>query len=368
MILIQLNPELNLNNYVTLKDCLAEESNGYLISTMKDNMIGFKYNEKCIFNMHWNKTTLNARGVVFDRETGEVLARPFHKFFNYEEISSKNGLIDILQDEVPDCTKKFRAMEKIDGSLGIIFYHEGWIVKTGGSFYSDQAIWAQKWFNEHVNTEKMNKKSTYCAEILYKEDKHPVKYDYEGLVLLGILDTKTGLESGQKEIEDIAKSMNIHFAKSINFNDFFELYQYAKTLPISSEGVVVTFEDGKKLKIKGEEFLKLQKIFHNLNPKIVWNSFDYNKNDYKAGFIESIPEEMQDLIEISKELKKKYFAILKGIKAFTKTIDISKVHRKTIWTIAGLTYESKILRGAVMNNLYNGNCNFDIWKYIANTL
>ena len=57
------------------------------------------------------KLLRECRGIVFDSKTGEIINRPFHKFFNIngelEECSSKNI----------NLSKKHYWLEKLDGSM-----------------------------------------------------------------------------------------------------------------------------------------------------------------------------------------------------------------------------------------------------------
>lgn len=267
------------------------------------HFIGFKYNEPTVISRDWDDVTLNARGIVFDKATGDIVARPFFKFFNYQELVDGEGKhTDIYTKSVqhgfiPDFSLPFRVMDKLDGSLGIIFwdkYAGRWRVKTGGSFDSDQAKWAQQWFDEHVDTRIMLQSFTYCVEILCKEDVHPISYEKEELVLLSVISNLTGDELLLGDIKLFAEKMGIRYAEVIEFKNFEDVIPYATNLPKDKEGVVVTFQNGFKVKLKGKEFLELQKVFHNLTEKNIWKTFEcavYAKWD---GNIEELNESMSD--------------------------------------------------------------------------
>ena len=292
-------------------------------------LLGFKYTTNTVYSEDWDNVSLHARGIVFDYATGEVLARPFDKFFNLGEmIDTETGVLKPIAgyvkqhlgfDNLSDDYKhqKFRVMDKLDGSLGIAFWTgTDWYVKTAGSFESDQAKWANEWFDMIIDTSILDKSKTYLFEIIYDEDKHPIEYDFEGLVLLGIVDTKTGIEEPLSEILRVAKELNIRHAEVLEFTDFDEVVKYAKNLPKTKEGVVITFENGFKLKVKGDEFLALQKIFHFLTKDVIyenflWNSVDANQETsvkdnliyaFNEGFIVNIPEETEDMKKYAHDL------------------------------------------------------------------
>lgn len=113
----------------------------------------WNYTEKVQFENLWDEITLMCRGLVTDNN-GKIVARPFKKFFNIEE-----------GKHTP--TENFEVWEKMDGSLGIVFWYEGqWIVATRGSFTSDQAIKGAELLKKY-NTDIMSKHLTYCFEIIY---------------------------------------------------------------------------------------------------------------------------------------------------------------------------------------------------------
>src|SRR3982751_5016229 len=99
------------------------------------------YTQRCQWERLWNDLTLHCRGLITDLE-GNVVARPFPKFFNLSEhegheVSAHEGFrlppIDWKQD--------FTALKKYDGSLGILYFaDDGPRLATRGSFTSDQAI------------------------------------------------------------------------------------------------------------------------------------------------------------------------------------------------------------------------------------
>jgi RNA ligase len=140
----------------------------------------WNYSEKVQYDNLFDEVTLQTRGLVTDNN-GNIVARPFRKFFNIEE--NKHSP-----------TSDFDVYEKMDGSLGILFNYEGeWVMATRGSFTSDQAV---KGFEmlKNYDYQKLHKGYTYLFEILFDANRIVVKYDYEDLILLGMIETKTGYE------------------------------------------------------------------------------------------------------------------------------------------------------------------------------
>lgn len=311
------------------------------LNSFNKKLLGFKYTTNTVYSEDWDNVSLHARGIVFDYATGEVLARPFDKFFNLGEmINVETGELKPIAGYVKQHLgfdnlsgdykhQKFRVMDKLDGSLGIAFWTGvDWYVKTAGSFESDQAKWANDWFDMLINPNVLDKSKTYLFEIIYNEDKHPIEYDFEGMVLLGIVDTKTGIEEPLSEILRVAKELNIRHAEVLEFTDFDEVVKYAKNLPKTKEGVVITFENGFKLKVKGDEFLQLQRIFHYLTKDVIyenlrWDVLTYEidlKYAYTNGFIENIPEELTDMKQYADELRCNFMLYLELAMVFGRQI------------------------------------------------
>jgi len=128
----------------------------------------------------WDDVTLSCRGLVTDNR-GKVIARPFKKFFNIEE-----------KQHTP--TEEFDVYEKMDGSLGILFNYKGeWVLATRGSFTSDQSVKGTELLQKY-DYNRLNPDYTYLFEVIYPENRIVCTYDFEDLVLLGMIHTQSGYE------------------------------------------------------------------------------------------------------------------------------------------------------------------------------
>ena len=212
----------------------------------------WNYTPEVQYGQLWDNITLSCRGLVTD-DRGNVLAKPFKKFFNIEE-----------DRHVP--TQDFEVFEKMDGSLGIVFKYNGEVIyATRGSFASDQAKWMEKYGEKYNFKDILVEGFTYLFEIIYPENRIVVDYgDQERLVLLGIIKTETGEEIPYDDILfdgwDIVKKYD-------GIRDYSEL---KGKIDNNAEGFVVRFSNGDRMKIKGEEYLRLHKIMTNISTTGVW--------------------------------------------------------------------------------------------------
>jgi RNA ligase len=228
------------------------------------------------------------RGLVTDH-TGDIVATPFQKFFNIEEGKFTP-------------TEKFEVYEKMDGSLGIVFWFQGqWVVATRGSFTSDQAIKAREILKKY-NTDIMFRHLTFCFEIIYPENRIVLDYgDDEKLVLLGTFD-----KNGKEMDVDMWSQWGFDVVKKYDgINDYKQLKEMVKN---DQEGFVVKFSNGDRVKVKGVEYLRLHKIMTNVTTTGVW---EYLKNGEDVlEILKDVPDEFYDKIKsYAQHLKYGYFQI-----------------------------------------------------------
>jgi len=248
----------------------------------------WNYTEKVQYENLWDEVTLSARGLVTDH-TGDIVATPFQKFFNIEE-----GKFEP--------TENFEVYEKMDGSLGIVFWYEGqWVVATRGSFGSDQAIKGRELLKKY-NTDIMFRHLTFCFEILFPQNRVVVDYgDYEGLVLLGTFD-----KNGKEYDVEMWKEYGFDVVKKYDgINDYKQLKEMVKN---DQEGFVVKFSNGDRVKVKGVEYLRLHKIMTNVTTTGVW---EYLKNGEDVlELLKDVPDEFYKKIQnYVRDLRYGYFQI-----------------------------------------------------------
>ena len=222
----------------------------------------WNYTPKVQYENLWDEITLQARGLVTDNE-GNVVARPFKKFFNIEE-----------NRHTP--TEHFDVYEKMDGSLGILFNYKGeWVLATRGSFTSDQSVKGTELLQKY-DYNRLNPDYTYLFEIIYNSNRIVVDYgDFEDVVLLGMIHTKSSYEvnihSGNDDDVRFKNLLNNLGFNIVRKYDGISDYSYLKhAISDNREGFVVRFSNGDRMKIKGEEYLRLHKIMTNLSTTGVW--------------------------------------------------------------------------------------------------
>lgn len=236
----------------------------------------WNYAQTVQFSGEWTETLRVCRGLVTDNE-GNVVARPFKKFFNLEEkrhVASNN----------------YTIWSKEDGSLGIIFSYRGvWHICTRGSFVSDQSKKGREILEKIEGWDKfLVEGNTYLFEIVYPENKIVLDYGIsEKLIFLGYVNNETGEEFTADMIEQ-----NL-FETPIKY-DFCDYKAISGLNWENHEGFVVWFDNGHKVKIKFEWYLKRHKIVWSLTNRLLWEYLSEGKVDE---LIESLPDEFYDIVK-----------------------------------------------------------------------
>jgi RNA ligase len=213
-----------------------------------NDLILFSYKRECQYKSpeEWNWFEKVSRGLVMNT-SGEIVARPFDKFWNYGEVQPTGEVIEIT--------------EKVDGSLAVIFHHNGqWHVCTRGSFVSEQAIWAEKFLHENYDLRGVQTNNTLLCEIIYPDNQIVIDYgDREDLVLLGIRNNNGSRDWWFSAVKLFANCYGFKTPPCYEVEDIDKLIKKAESLGPDHEGWVVRYSDGTRVKVKGAAYLELHK-------------------------------------------------------------------------------------------------------------
>jgi RNA ligase len=320
----------------------------------------FNYTEDVQYRNKWNRITLACRGLILDTVTGEVIARPWEKFFNFGQ-----------RDNRIDSDGPVEVTDKVDGSLGILYRRpDGKVaIATRGSFASEQALHATAlWQTEYEMYHDFNEvvdEFTFLFEIIYPENRIVCNYgDMDDLVLLGAVHKAQGYYLGPLEANGLLGWLGPvtevwrydHFVDALSFPD-----------RQGKEGVVI--RSGRNIvKLKQADYVELHRIVTNLSPKTIWEMLQAGKTP--RDICSEIPDEFHKYVtDIAEDL----YAKFAGIK-FSATMDFNDIKYK-LWN--GDSDESSIPRRkyaelitksqypALLFNMLDGKPVDDsIWKMI----
>lgn len=254
----------------------AANDNGFVkVQTAANGLRQFTYTQECNYGKHWDQYTELARGLIADND--KVVATPFPKFWNY-------GERDIPIPDLP-----FETYEKVDGSLIIVFHHNGhWCTATKGSFNSQQSSDALVLLQDKYRNESLVPGHTYLFEYVGPSNHIVVHYPEHELVLLSIYNAH-GWEYDYRGVHVYAEHIGCRAAERHAYNSISELLAIAGTLPATSEGFVLRFSNGYRLKIKGDEYCRLHRLISNVTPLAIWEAMQ--AGDDLDAMRKELPEE-----------------------------------------------------------------------------
>jgi tRNA splicing ligase len=330
----------------------------------------YNYSQATQYEGKWDEVTLSCRGVITDDETGEVIVKPFSKFFNYEEIPN----------EVPWLSSEYvYIQDKMDGSLGILFNYRGeWLMATRGSFTSEQAIRGLEILKRNYELGKFQKAVAYICEIIYPENRIVVNYNAEKCVFLGaVLNRHFEWDASNVDELNWTTAMAYFKMSGIRSNDLVktkqvfwkdlghDLYKQLKSMNTpNEEGFVLRFHPSNtRVKIKFDDYVTLHRILTNVSSYDIWeNLMKFDK--LPETMLKDVPDEFYGWVRKT-EAK---------LRANYKTqFNLHLAHVSSIERYGGLSAKDFALRllqveginHGVAFDLYNGKNPADkIWKMI----
>lgn len=247
------------------------------------------YTERTQYERAWSEVTRQCRGLIVHAQTGEIVARPFPKFFNYGE-----------HDEAALSLDEFVTItDKMDGSLGIMYpdpgQPTGYAIATRGSFMSEQAQHA----TELLNSGRYNLPNiwfpgegfTALFEIVYPGNR--IVLDYGGmdeLVYLGVVH----IESGDSQGPAIGCGWEYADGSTGPMAAVFEGHTLGDALSMeprrNAEGIVVHYNrSGLRIKLKQADYVELHKLITGMNARVVWERI--GEGETAEQICAGIPEE-----------------------------------------------------------------------------
>ena len=181
--------------------------------------------------------------------------------------------------------------------------------------------------------------------------------DYEGLVLLGAFNTKSGVEITQTELQKLDG-----FEIVTRYKTWGETFDLLKDeISKDKEGYVIRFKNGFRLKVKGDEYKRLHRILTNISNRDIW---EYLKDDKSFDeILDRVPDEFYGWVkETIKSIMTQYHKIETEYRLlFLRIINDNKEIDKKLFAEIAKKYEYP----SILFSLYN-NKDYKkiIWKLI----
>lgn len=204
------------------------------------------------------KVSREMRGIAFDKATHQIISRPLHKFFNLGE------RLETREEQI-DFTAPHQIVEKLDGSmirtinLGSGKYRLG--TRAG---VTDIAMMAEEFvagknpdtYDTFIHNMLMQNQ-TAIFEFCSRKNRVVIDHPEDRLVLLAVRDNVTGFYMQYDGLEALADLFSLEVAEKM-LNEKSSLSDLAQTVTglVGQEGVIVQFNNGFRIKIKAEDYLR----------------------------------------------------------------------------------------------------------------
>jgi RNA ligase len=121
-------------------------------------------------------------------------------------------------------------------------------------------------------------------------------------------------ELSRTEIEKEAERLNLSICKKYDYT-IERMIELQKTMSDQEEGFVVLFENGLRVKIKSDAYIRMAKILNSVSPLAIWEIFSDFHVPYE--YLNQLPEEVRkEAEEIAKKIYQKMDLAMFELKAF----------------------------------------------------
>jgi len=189
---------------LTLERALKEIEGNRFFKTLEDGeliKISYRFNAPSVFDTLVKR---ELRGITFSRKTGEVVSRPFHKFFNVGEHEET--------EEEKLSNREFIAREKLDGTMLHPVLINGEVkLLTQKAFKNPQTEKGEEFLKKddklyRAVKELLQKGYTPILELISPQFQLVIPYDREELILTELRQNRTGeylLEERENELKEM---------------------------------------------------------------------------------------------------------------------------------------------------------------------
>jgi RNA ligase len=206
------------------------------------------------FQNEWEK---ECRGIIFYADTGDLMCRRLHKFFNVNERTESSI-------EVIDFSRPHKLLEKLDGSMITPMITQGkltWGSKAGVTFLTPQI---EEFVKDKFNYQRfalglMITGYTPIFEWCSRKNRIVIDHPVDRLVLIAIRNNLTGEYDNYNNLKFFADHYDLDYVKEEgSVEDILHTFNAVKGMN-GVEGFVVAFDNGERYKIKADEYVMFHK-------------------------------------------------------------------------------------------------------------
>lgn len=209
---------------------------------------------------------LEARGLVITQD-GEIVGRPYDKFFNYHQLKNFTGLSDEVKALSDWRNEDFYTLDKVDGSLVIAYTHNDKLfLSSSGSVYSEHSKAFERLLETYPKETRerlleVGKTYTISMEYISPSNQIVIVYPEPKFILHGARVTKTGEYMTLEQLEELSNYLMIDLVEvDTTVSTLEDLLNKIHVLK-NKEGFVVVFKSNHRLKFKTDEYVQLHDLY-----------------------------------------------------------------------------------------------------------
>ena len=279
------------------------------VKELGNDIVSLNFTRNAFQDGIWNDETIKARGLFINKVTGDIVARSYNKFFQYDETSETKEYVDNHLVYPLYISKKF------NGFLGIIsVYNDKFFIATKSTNEGEYCEYFREILNKTIfaNEEDKNElftvlKEHNCTatfEVMDMVNDQHIVYEENPLALLDFIPNTLDINGIDKDIElseTLKEKLNIKsivIAKNKVINTREELDNFlAMTEEEELEGAVITDSNGFMWKYKTNfysfwktERSQLKRILRNKEPRGVDRLNSLEAQERENGFMQFLKE------------------------------------------------------------------------------
>lgn len=310
------------------------------------------YSVQTVYSRDWDDLTRLCRGLVTDGE-GNVISRPFPKFFNWGEPEAPGEEIT---------AGPFWAYDKMDGSLIVVGNRDGEaVVSTKGSF----TTWHSETAREMLEGWKPVEGSTAIFEFIHPDNR--IVVDYSGaseLVLLGAVANEDGCDhfTPEQYADESGWYGRLVAPHAFRLQAILQTTANPENGP-NREGFVLLWPNPEgpspRVKIKFAQYMNLHRALSRLSNVAVWEALSTGTLE---PLLEAVPDEMFNQVrECADELNLAFNKCLAATDVYVAHAQSNFITRKdkAEWILANAPNPALVFK-----LLDNKNADEAIWREI----
>lgn len=283
------------------------------VKELGNDVVSLNFTRDAFQDGVWNDETIKARGLFINKVTGDIVARSYNKFFQYDETPETREYVD------NNLVYPLYISKKFNGFLGIMsVYNNEFFIATKSTNDGEYCDYFKNILNNTIfkneqetkelfNTLKENNCSAVFEVMDMVNDQHIV-YENNPLALLDFIPNSLDLNGVDKDVElseTLKNKINLKsivIAKNKKINSKEELDKFLQDMEENElEGAVITDSNGFMWKFKTNfyrfwktERNQLERVLRGKEPKGVDRLNSLEAQEKENGFINFLKEFTKD--------------------------------------------------------------------------